>query len=325
MIEVIKPGLETSVQDLPGRIGYWAQGFPPSGPVDEWSFRLANLLVGNDRDAAALECQFLGPTLRFGADGFVAVTGAPMSATIDGEAIPMWETVPVRAGQTLTMGAAKTGARAYVAFAGGIDTPPVLGSRSTFHMAGVGGVGGFALKAGQTIPIAPSSGQAPRLRVPESARPAIGDASAVLVECMLGPNDDWLDEAAIEMFFSSEWIVQARSNRTGIRLSGPAFTFSEKAHNKLPEHGQDTSNIVDHGYPLGAINLAGQTPIILINDGPSAGGFINPFTIPKAAFWKLAHLRPNSVARFKKIDLAEANAMRRELDQLCRIETLLGA
>ncbi|MGN6304514.1 MAG: biotin-dependent carboxyltransferase family protein [Mesorhizobium sp.] len=324
MIEVVKPGLETSIQDLPGRLGFWAQGFPPSGPVDEWSFRLANLLVGNDRDAAALECQFLGPSLRFGADGFVAVTGAPMNAALDGAPIPAWETVSVKAGQTLTMGAATTGARAYVAFAGGIDTPPVLGSRSTFHMAGVGGMEGFALKAGQSIPLGVSGGPESFVRVPEEARPAIGGNSAAVVECMLGPNDDWLDEAAVEMFFGTEWLVQARSNRTGIRLSGSAFTFAEKARDKLPEHGQDTSNIVDHGYPLGAINLAGQTPIILINDGPSAGGFINPFTIPRAAFWKLAHLRPNAKVRFRKVDLAEANTMRRELDRRCRIETLVG-
>ncbi|CAH2396520.1 5-oxoprolinase/urea amidolyase family protein [Mesorhizobium ventifaucium] len=324
MIEVIKPGLETSIQELPGRLGFWAQGFPPSGPVDEWSFRLANLLVGNDRDAAALECQFLGPSLRFNADGFIAIAGAPMGAAIDGVPIRMWVTVPVKTGQILTMGAATTGARTYVAFAGGIDTPPVLGSRSTFHMAGVGGIDGFALKAGQTIPLASANGSAGHLRVPEEARPAIGESSAALVECMPGPNDDWLDEAAIDMFFASEWSVQARSNRTGIRLSGPTFTFAEKALNKLPEHGQDASNIVDHGYPLGAVNLAGQTPIILINDGPSAGGFINPFTIPRAAFWKLAHLRPNTVVRFRKVDLAEANAMRRELDRRCRIETLLG-
>ena len=154
LFEVMTPGLETSVQDLPGRIGYWEQGFPPSGPVDMWSFRLANLLVGNDRDAAALECQFLGPTLKFLRDGHVAVTGADMAPTLDGAEVPRWRTIAVRQGQVLALSGARTGARSYIAFAGGIDTPPVLGSRSTFHMAGVGGVNGYALKAGQRIPVA---------------------------------------------------------------------------------------------------------------------------------------------------------------------------
>ncbi len=317
MFEVVKPGLETSVQELPGRIGYWEQGFPPSGPVDDWSFRLANLLVGNDRDAAALECQFLGPTLRFARDGYAAVTGAEMTPTLDGAPIAQWRTQAVKAGQELALAYARTGARAYVAFAGGIDTPPVLGSRATFHMAGVGGVGGYALKAGQLIPLGVPASTIPVRAVPESEQPAIASAGPRTVECMAGPNDDWLDAAAIERFFKADWIVQAKSNRTGMRLTGPEFTFSERALNKRPEHGQDPSNILDHGYPLGAINLAGQTPIILINDAPSTGGFINPFTVPSAAFWKLGQVRPNEAIRFVRVSLEEAQELRRSLDRRC--------
>src|SRR6185437_12735985 len=136
--------------------------------------------------------------------------------------------------------------------------PPVLGSRATFHMAGVGG---YALKSGQTVPLGHAAASIAIREAPEAERPAIESAGVRPVECMTGPNDDWLDEAAIERFFSSDWIVQAKSNRTGMRLTGPAFTFSEKAKNKRPEHGRDPSNILDHGYPLGAVNLAGQTPI----------------------------------------------------------------
>ncbi len=325
MFEVVKPGLETSVQELPGRIGYWEQGFPPSGPVDDWSFRFANILVGNDRDAAALECQFLGPALRFGRDGFVAVTGADMAPTLDGVPIPQWRTQAVLAGQELALSYARTGARAYVAFAGGIDTPPVLGSRATFHMAGVGGVGGYALQAGQTIPLGPLPAAVPIRAVPKAARPEIASSAARLVEGMEGPNDAWLDPPAIERFFSSDWIVQAKSNRTGMRLTGPAFTFSDKAINKRPEHGRDPSNILDHGYPLGAINLAGQTPIILINDAPSTGGFINPFTVPSAAFWKLGQIRPNEAIRFVRVSLAEAQDLRRALDRRCTVASLVEA
>ena len=325
MFEVVKPGLETSVQELPGRIGYWEQGFPPSGPVDDWSFRLANVLVGNDRDAAALECQFIGPALRFGRDGFVAVTGADMAPTLDGISIPQWRTHAVRAGQDLALSYARTGARSYIAFAGGIDTPLVLGSRATFHMAGVGGVGGYALKAGQTIPLGPPPAMVTVREVPNAARPEIASSAARLVEAMAGPNDDWLDPPAIERFFSSDWIVQVRSNRTGMRLTGPAFTFSDRAMNKRPEHGRDPSNILDHGYPLGAINLAGQTPIILINDAPSTGGFINPFTVPSAAFWKLGQIRPNEVIRFVRVSLTEAQDLRRTLDRRCAMASLVEA
>jgi biotin-dependent carboxylase-like uncharacterized protein len=320
VFEVVKPGLETCVQELPGRIGYWEQGFPPSGPVDNWSFRLANLLVANDRDAAALECQFLGPTLRFGRDGFIAVTGADMSPTLDAEPIRLWRTYAVKAGQELALAYARTGARAYVAFSGGINTPPVLGSRATFHMAGVGG---YALKAGQKIPLGPAAAPVAIREIPEAQRPAIASTGVRSVECMAGPNDDWLDAAAVERFFSSDWIVQSKSNRTGMRLTGPEFTFSEKAKNKRPEHGQDPSNILDHGYPLGAVNLAGQTPIILINDAPSTGGFINPFTVPSAAFWKLGQVRPNEAIRFVRVSLTQAQELRRTLDRRYTAASLL--
>lgn len=311
-INVLKPGLETSVQELPGRIGYWEQGFPPSGPVDSWSFRLANLLVGNNRDTAALECQFLGPTLGFSDDGFVAVTGADMRPMLDGQAVDMWQTIAVRAGQTLELSAARTGARSYVAFSGGIDTPPVLGSRAVFHMASIGG---SALKAGQSLPLGAMVGPATPAIVALDARPVFPTDKTWSVECMLGPNDDWLDPESISEFLAADWSVQAKSSRTGIRLTGPEFRFSERATNKRADHGQDPSNIIDHGYPLGAVNLAGQTPIILINDAPSTGGFINPFTVVSAAFWKLGQARPGEKLRFRIVDANEAQAMRRELDK----------
>ena len=323
MFEVLTPGLETSVQELPGRIGYWEQGFPPSGPVDTWSFQLANLLAGNARGAAALECQFIGPKLLFLRDGYVAITGADMAPLLDDAPIAQWRTHRIRAGQSLTLGHARAGARTYIAFGGGIDTLPVLGSRATFHMAGVGGVDGYALQAGQTIAVGEQAAEQPLRAVPEPARPPIATDEQHVVECMLGPNDDWLDADGIETFLSAAWKVQARSNRTGLRLTGPALSFSPRALEKRPEHGSDPSNILDHGYPLGAINLAGETPIILLNDAPSTGGFINPFTVPSAAFWKLGQARPNDVLRFSLVSMAEANALRRDLDRKCSAALLV--
>lgn len=321
--EVLQAGLETSIQELPGRIGFWEQGFPPSGPMDLWSFRLANLLVGNDRDMAALECQLIGPTLRFTDDRLIAVTGADMAPHLDGVPIPMWQTLPVRRNQCLALAVARQGMRAYIAISGGIATAPVLGSRATFHMAGVGGMDGYALKPGQNVPLASCEGMPDRWRVSEERRPQFATGKRWTIECVPGPNDDWLTAEAVEMFYASDWTVQSRSNRTGLRLTGPAFSFAPKAINKRPEHGHDPSNILDHGYPLGAVNLAGQTPIVLVNDAPSTGGFINPFTVASAAFWKLGQVQPNQVLNFMKVTVDEAQELRRCLDRFTGPESLV--
>jgi urea carboxylase len=266
MLEVIKPGLETSVQDYPGRYGRLNLGFPWSGAMDSWSLRLGNILVGNDVGAAGLECQFIGPSLKISVDTVIAVTGADMQAKLDGDVIPMWESVAVAAGQELQMSFAKTGARGYVAIAGGIDCPQFL--RWT-------------------------------------------------IEVVRGPNDDWVDEAGHERFLNTDWKLSAKSDRSGFRLDGPDWTFADKAHNKRPEHGSDPANIIDQGYPVGAINLAGQTPIILVSDGPSMGGFINPYTVPQCAFWKLGQSKPSEHYRFEAISVDEAQQKARDITALC--------
>ena len=318
MFDVIKPGLETSVQDWPGRLGFWNQGFPPSGPMDSWSFRMANVLVGNEPGAAGLECQFIGPTLRARRDGVVAVTGADMRAKLDGAPMPMWESVAVRAGQTLSMGPAIKGARAYIAYAGGVMTEPWLGARATFHKAGVGGVEGRAIQSGQSLPVGEDGGGAGGGRtIAAERRPAFAEDKRWEVEVVRGPNDDWVDEAGHERFLAADWKLSAKSDRTGFRLDGPEWTFTDKARDKLPEHGSEPSNIIDQGYPCGAINLAGQTPIILVNDGPSMGGFINPYTVPQAAFWKLGQAKPGDILNFKSVSVDEAQAMAHHLREIC--------
>jgi len=283
MFEVIVAGLETSIQDYPGRIGFWNQGFPPSGPMDSWSFRLANLLVGNEAGAAGLEVQYMGPTLKFQRDGVIAITGADMQPKLDGQPMALWESVAVKAGQTLVLTSSKVGVRTYIAIAGGIDTPPWLGSRSTFHKAGVGGMQGRALQKGQVVPVAKGKGT-PGRKAKADCRPTFATDKIWTIEVVAGPNDDWVDEAGHKRFLSTDWKLSSKSDRTGFRLEGPQWTFTEKAHKKAPENGAEPSNIIDQGYPLGAINLAGQTPIILVNDGPSMGGFINPYTVPSATF-----------------------------------------
>ena len=316
MLEIVKPGLETSIQDFPGRIGYWNQGFPPSGPMDSWSFRLANILVSNEIGAPGLEAQFMGPTIKFQKDGVIAVTGANMGPKLDGEEIPMWQSVTVTANQTLVMGPALSGARGYLAIAGGIDAPKWLGSASTFHKASVGGLDGNALKAGQVLPVGDGHGHAGR-RVKDNCRPAFASDKKWQIEAVAGPNDDWIDTDGHKQFLATDWKLEARSDRTGYRLEGPDWTFTQKATDKPPENGEFPSNIIDHGYPMGGINLCGQKPIILVNDGPSMGGFIVPYTVPSAAFWKLGQIKPNEFLCFKRVSVEEAQTLRVALDDRC--------
>ena len=324
MVKVIKKGLETSVQDYPGRIGTLNLGFPPSGPMDSWSFRLANVLVGNEPGAAALECQFMGPTLKFNSDRIIAITGADMSPKIDGSPVPLWESLEVKKDQILEMAFATKGARSYIAFSGGINTTPWLGSRSTFHKAGVGGIEGKAIQDGQIIPLNKSKSVAGR-KVKKNSIPVMSTNKKWSVEVVKGPNDDWVDEKGHKMFLNSNWKLQSKSDRTGYRLEGPKWSFTEKATHKGLEHGTFPSNIIDQGYPVGAINLAGQTPIILVNDGPSMGGFIVPYTVPSASFWKLGQAKPGDSFNFVEISVEKAQTLRTEQTIICSEASLMSS
>ena len=324
MVKVIKKGLETSVQDYPGRIGTLNLGFPPSGPMDSWSFRLANVLVKNEPGTAALECQFMGPTLKFNSDRVIAITGADMSPKIDGSPVPLWESLEVKKDQVLEMAFATIGARSYIAFSGGINTTPWLGSRSTFHKAGVGGIDGKAIQDGQIIPLNKSMSDTKR-KIKKSSIPGMSTNKKWSVEVVKGPNDDWIDEKGHKMFLNSNWKLQSKSDRTGYRLEGPKWSFTEKATHKGLEHGTFPSNIIDQGYPVGAINLAGQTPIILVNDGPSMGGFIVPYTVPSASFWKLGQAKPGDSFNFVEISVEKAQTLRTEQTIICSEASLMSS
>jgi urea carboxylase len=132
-----------------------------------------------------------------------------------------------------------------------------------------------------------------------------------------------VDAEGHQRFLGADWKLSSKSDRTGFRLDGPQWTFTAKAHNKAPEHGSEPSNIIDQGYPVGAINLAGQTPIILVNDGPSMGGFINPYTVPSAAFWKLGQAKPAEILNFKAVSVDEAQALRRRIDEVCTAKSIV--
>ena len=321
MLEVLKPGLQTTVQDWPGRKGHYGRGFPPCGPIDPWSFRLANLLVGNDAGAAALECQYIGPALRFRRPAVVAVSGADMKAALDERPLELWRSYAVSENQVLSFSSATLGARAYLAVSGGIDVPEFLGSRATFLVGGVGGLDGEALKEDSTLPVGNGEGTAD-LIAPEEIRPAISTDKSWSIEVVAGPHDDWIDDAGHERFLASDWQLTAKSNRIGFRLSGPTWTYSRLAHEKDPESGSDPSNIADYGYPIGGINVCGDTSIILMNDATTWGGFIIPYTVPISGFPKLGQSRPNDRYTFDAITVEEAQRKARAIDALCRQENL---
>jgi urea carboxylase len=319
-IDVIDSGAMTTVQDIPGRTGYWQIGVPPSGPMDAVSLEEANLAVGNPAGAPGLEITATGPTLRFSAPALIALTGAPAPATLDGEPLAMWEPVEVAPGSVLTIGTlAGPGQRAYLAVRGGIDVPLYLGSASTFTLGGFGGHAGRALLPGDVLrPGSPDSDAdhpafptGTRLGpvggpTPADRRPAL--TSTWQIGVTEGPHGapDFFTRADMDVFYATDYEVHYNSARTGVRLNGPR---PEWAREDGGEAGLHPSNIHDNPYAVGAIDFTGDTPIILGPDGPSLGGFVCPAVVGSGELWKLGQLRPGDTIRFVPVREADAAAL----------------
>lgn len=324
-IEVLEPGIYTTVQDYPGRLGYWSIGVPPSGPMDDYAFRLANRIVGNANEAAGLECTLAGPVLRFHRDAIIALTGAPSQPAIDGNPVAMWSPVAIRAGQTLAIGAVTVGCRTYLAVRNGLDVPPYLGSRSTFELGQFGGHAGRTLRAGDMLPIAdpalPASTTATPVSEPQSPPDELVPVytSRWEIAVLHGPHSapDYFTRDAIEAFLRDEWEAHYNSNRLGIRLIGHKPLW---ARNSGGEAGLHPSNVHDCVYAIGSINFTGDTPVILTRDGPSLGGFVCPVTIASAELWKVGQIKPGDRIRFRPIAQEQAAAL--EAAQEARIRTL---
>jgi biotin-dependent carboxylase-like uncharacterized protein len=311
--EVLDGGIQTTVQDWPGRPGMLAQGFFPAGPMDHFAFRAANLLVGNPESAAGLEVTLGNFALHLDADATVAVCGAEAPITVDGEEIPAWESREVRAGSELRIGIAPgPGFRMYVAVSGGIDVPPLFGSRATYTMGALGGFEGRALAAGDRLPLGRGNGGPPR-RFKEGARPAYTRDWEVCA--MRGPQatPDFLTESDMQTFFTRGWPVDRNSNRTGIRLDSYKFDWARKGGGIAGGH---PSNILDNSYPVGAVNVNGDLPVILGPDGPTAGGFVVCATVIYADFWKIGQFRPvGDHVRFREVTIDEAIERERALSE----------
>ncbi|WHU48214.1 5-oxoprolinase/urea amidolyase family protein [Gordonia sp. L191] len=293
--EILRAGPFTTVQDWPGRTGYWKVGVPPSGPMDDLSFRLANQAVGNPHSAAGLEATMAGPRLRFGEPTVVAVTGAPAFITVDGTPAAQWVPLHLDAGQVLDIGTVGTvGLRVYVAVAGGIDVEEYLGSRSTFTMGRFGGKDGRTLADGDSLTIGPA-GSGPITRILTDEIPALTNSWELAVT--VGPHSapEFFTAADIDDLMSTGYEVHFNSDRTGIRLIGPQPRW---ARSDGGEAGLHPSNIHDNAYSVGALDFTGDTPILLGPDGPSLGGFVCPVTVVAAERWKLGQLKPGDTVRF---------------------------
>ena len=303
-LNVIKPGLLTTIQDL-GRPGYFHLGIPMGGAMDRMALRSANLLVGNDEGAAGLEAVFMGPELLFTRDSVVAVTGADLPIFIDDVEQPGWTALEIKAGQRLGFGFLKVGARAYIAISGGIDTPPALGSRSTYAIGALGGVNGRAIAAGDEIPLGQPSGKAkPGASVPSTLRRKLGSPT----ELRALPGLYWhrITEAAQRGFFADEWKVAPEADRMGYRFRGGKpleFVPREPPFGA----GSDPSNIVDGCYPYGSIQVPGGTePIVLHRDAVSGGGYFMLGTVIAADMDRIGQLQPHMPVKFVEVDMETA-------------------
>ncbi|MES2666615.1 MAG: biotin-dependent carboxyltransferase family protein [Pseudomonadota bacterium] len=307
-IEVIKPGLSTTVQDL-GRPGYYHIGIPMSGGMDMLSLTAANLLVGNPAGAAGLEAVFMGPELAFARDAVVAVTGADLPAKVDGVEQPGWTSFAVKAGQVLSFGFLKAGARAYIAVSGGIDVPVVLGSRSTYTLGALGGFQGRKLMAGDVLPMGARGGVAGR-SVPPDLRRKPGTPA----ELRMLPGLFWhrITDAAGQGFFDDTWKVAPEADRIGYRFKGgrPLDFVPRVAPFGA---GSDPSNIVDACYPYGSIQVPGGTePIVLHRDAVSGGGYFMVGTVISADMDLIGQLQPHTQTRFVPVTMEQALQARRD-------------
>ncbi|MFT4065089.1 urea carboxylase [Paraburkholderia sp.] len=318
-VEVVSGGTQTTVQDYPGRLGYWAVGIPPSGPMDDRAMRLGNRLLGNAADAAALEVTMSGPTLRFNTDAVIAITGAQIPVLLDDVAQPLNTSFHVPAGSTLALGTIRgAGARAYLCVRGGFDVAEYLGSRSTFTLGQFGGHGGRAIRAGDVLHLYPLDNA--------RAGAALADvpklASVRTLRVIYGPHGapEYFSARYIERLLDTEWKIHFNSSRTGVRLIGPK---PEWAREDGGEAGLHPSNIHDNPYAVGAVDFTGDMPVILGPDGPSLGGFVCPVTIIEADLWQIGQLKAGDRIRFVPVGIdAAREAARQRLRELESLENL---
>lgn len=310
-VRVLRPGLHTTIQDL-GRWGLQSRGVPVAGPMDPWSHRLANVLVGNRPDAATLEVTLIGPELQFDDDRSVAVVGADFEITIDDQSVGAGSTLRLRAGGRLRVGRRRRGARAYVAIAGGVDVPEVLGSRATHVASRMGGQHGRALQAGDSLRLGPSEEIRQRSAGAEGrllGTPAWSPTACVVpggtasVRLLPGPQSDWFEEGALDELQSAPYRLAADSNRMGFRLEGPRLRH------------RDEREMLSDATPFGVVQVprSGQ-PLLLMADRQTTGGYPKLATVISADAGIAGQLAPGDALQFILCDERTA------LTELLRLE-----
>jgi len=305
-IDVLRPGTQTTIQDAQGRRGYWNIGVPPSGAFDAFSFAYANKILGNGPEASGFEITIAGPTLRFNSDSAIALCGAEIEASLDGQKIAMNKAIKVKAGSVLKLKkVSSAGFRTYLGVRGGIDVPEYLGSRATFELGKFGGHAGRALISGDVLHIANMVDS--QMSTKES-QPYREFQNEWEIGVLYGPHGapDFFTDSDIEQFFATSWEIHYNSNRTGIRLIGPK---PEWARTDGGEAGLHPSNIHDNAYAIGAVDFTGDMPVILGPDGPSLGGFVCPVTIVSAELWKMGQLRAGDKVKFIPLEHETAQLM----------------
>ena len=322
MIRVLDGGMSTTVQDL-GRFGHYHIGVPPSGAMDQFSHQVANALVGNDPNAATLEMTYQGADLEFEDSTVIALAGAPMPTQLDDEDVPMHEAVQVEAGQTLTTAFTTEGVRTYLAIAGGVEVPLVMGSRSTYTLVGIGGHEGRALQSGDELAVGDAALD------PETVAGAVAPQAHLRdipngdrIRIVVGLCDYRLTDESRDALSTVEWTVTPEADRVGYRLEGPELAFVER---EQPfGAGTDPSNVTDLGYPIGSIQLP-QKPIVLLQDAVTGGGYATVGTVISADRSTLAQRRTHETVTFDAVTVDEALEVRRAMKaDLEAIQEALG-
>ena len=312
MIAVVRAGLLCTVQDA-GRRGWRASGMPVAGAMDRLALAAANLLTGNEPGAAAVELTLAGGTWRFETPALAAVAGADLSASLDGSPVPPWSSFLAPAGSTLAFGAPRAGVRAYLAVRGGIAVPPVLGSRSTYTRASVGGLEGRALRTGDRLPVGRPAGRGPPTLAlgPEEVPPCGGSAR---LRVLLGPQQDRFTEEGLADFLGAAWKVTPQNDRMGYRLDGP------------PVRLRATADILTDPLVPGAVQVSGNgLPIAMMMDCQTTGGYAKIATVISPDLRRLAQARTGDEIRFDACRQADAvAALRAERDWLDGLVRRIG-
>ena len=311
-ISVENGGILTTVQDE-GRFGYQAYGVSTSGAMDSHAFHIANLLVGNKMTEGALEMTFMGPTLTFTCDNIIAVTGGDLMPMLDGQPMPMYQAVLVRKGQKLQFGGARNGCRGYIAFAGGLEIPEVMGSKSTLLRNNLGGVKGRKLEKGDTIAFTAPKTELSNMenrKVPADVYPA----DEVVLRVVLGPQDDEFTERGSRSFFWNSGVITDEFDRMGCRIEREPI-----------EHKGD-GNINTDGISLGSIQVpANGKPIIMLADRQSTGGYAKIGTVISVDLPKIAQSRPGQKVRFIQVSLELAQSLYiRERNKMLELDEKLN-